>query len=86
MKKSEQFRCPRCGGGIPNDIQRGQYPGAISRWDNKTEVCSSCGKDEALIQWYEARRDSSGDSDSHALVHPVHGKKPWVVIPDGIDQ
>lgn len=40
--------CPRCLGGIPNDLQRGAYPGALSRWDNKTEICSTCGQDEAI--------------------------------------
>lgn len=40
--------CPRCGGGIPNDLDRGVYPGAISRTDNKTEICSGCGVDEAM--------------------------------------
>lgn len=40
--------CPRCGHFIPNDLHPGAYPGAISRLDNKTEICSSCGTDEAL--------------------------------------
>jgi hypothetical protein len=26
----------------------GRYPGALSRYDNETEVCSRCGEDEAL--------------------------------------
>ena len=34
--------CTRCG----NDYE--EYP-AISRADNKTEICSSCGTDEAMI-------------------------------------
>jgi hypothetical protein len=40
--------CPRCLGGIPNDAQRGAYIGALSRTDNKTYICSSCGTDEAM--------------------------------------
>lgn len=40
--------CPRCGGGIPNNEQRGEYPGALSRTDNDTYVCSQCGQDEAI--------------------------------------
>jgi hypothetical protein len=40
--------CPRCGGGIPNNEQRGAYPGALSRTDNDTYVCSGCGTDEAI--------------------------------------
>lgn len=40
--------CPRCKGGIPNEAMRGQYPGALSRYDNTTEICSSCGSEEAF--------------------------------------
>jgi hypothetical protein len=41
--------CPRClSSQIPNDLTPGLYPGAISRLDNKTEICSNCGTDEAL--------------------------------------
>jgi ribosomal protein L37E len=47
-----KFVCPRCGGGIPNEYERGAYPGAMSRWDNETEICSACGQDEALRQFY----------------------------------
>lgn len=25
------------------------YPGALSRTDNKTEICSTCGEDEAIV-------------------------------------
>lgn len=35
--------CPRCLGPLPVG-----YPGALSRVDNKTEVCSACGLDEAI--------------------------------------
>lgn len=34
--------CPRCGGCLPN------YPGALSRVDNTTEICSDCGTAEAM--------------------------------------
>ena len=40
--------CPICGGYIPNAEHRGQYPGAMSRFDNETEICSLCGSAEAL--------------------------------------
>lgn len=40
--------CPRCGHYIPDDATPGLYPGALSRWDNETEVCSACGLDEAM--------------------------------------
>jgi ribosomal protein S27AE len=42
--------CPRCLGGIPNDASRGKYPGALSRTDNKTYICSNCGTLEAIEQ------------------------------------
>ena len=41
-------RCPRCGGYIPNNHTPGAYPGALSRRDNKTEICSDCGVFEAI--------------------------------------
>jgi len=43
--------CPRCGGGIPNNLHRGEYPGALSRTDNGTYVCSQCGQTEAIEQF-----------------------------------
>tara|TARA_Y100000034_G_scaffold131315_1_gene191799 strand:- start:1872 stop:2183 length:312 start_codon:yes stop_codon:yes gene_type:complete len=43
--------CPICDGGIPNDQRKGEYVGALSRFDNKTEVCSACGTMEALVDW-----------------------------------
>lgn len=47
--------CPRCNGYIPNDSQPGAYPGAISRVDNRTEICSECGSSEALEQFLAGR-------------------------------
>lgn len=41
--------CPRCGSPVPNALHAGEYPGALSRFDNETYVCSSCGSDEALM-------------------------------------
>jgi hypothetical protein len=46
MKKSE--KCPICNGPIPNALHEGKYAGALSRVDNKTEICSECGVFEAL--------------------------------------
>lgn len=40
--------CPRCKGYIPNNDNPGAYPGAISRIDNETEICSPCGQNEAI--------------------------------------
>ena len=43
--------CPRCQGGVPSSENRGQYPGALSRLDNETYICSQCGQGEAMYQW-----------------------------------
>lgn len=44
--------CPRCNDNfIPCNEKPGEYPGAISRADNKTEICSDCGTEEALEQY-----------------------------------
>jgi len=40
--------CPICLGYIPNNLTPGLYPGAISRLDNETEICSECGQKEAI--------------------------------------
>ena len=50
MLKATNNICPRCGGGVPNDERKGEYPGALSRTDNQTEVCSDCGTMEAFEQ------------------------------------
>jgi ribosomal protein S27AE len=47
----EHKTCPRCGGYIPNNVTPSAYTGALSRLDNKTEICSDCGTEEALLQY-----------------------------------
>ena len=47
--------CPRCDGYIPNNDTPGLYPGALSRLDNETEVCSACGQNEALADFVAAQ-------------------------------
>ena len=42
--------CPICGGAIPNKEHKGKYPGALSRYDNETEICSRCGMTEAFLE------------------------------------
>jgi hypothetical protein len=50
--KDEQYPiCPRCHGNIPNNDRPGEDPGALSRRDNKTEICSACGTAEAMEDW-----------------------------------
>lgn len=40
--------CPICAEPIPNRLHAGEYCGALSRRDNKTEICSECGVMEAM--------------------------------------
>lgn len=47
--------CPRCGHFIPNDEQPGAYPGAMSRLDNRTEICSPCGTAEAMEEFINGK-------------------------------
>lgn len=51
--------CPLCHGWIPNNQTPGAYPGAISRRDNKTEICSACGTYEALVDHVKAQREKA---------------------------
>ena len=74
----ETYDCPRCGGGVPNDAERGAYPGALSRWnDRSVEVCSQCGQDEAMIQFAATMRGEG----TQLVVHPTKGERPWVNPP-----
>ncbi len=43
--------CPRCGAMVPNGAMVGKYPGALSRISDY-EICSDCGTDEALKDYY----------------------------------
>lgn len=48
--------CPRCESNyIPNNEFPGEYPGALSRVDNKTEICSECGVLEALEDYFSSK-------------------------------
>lgn len=49
MERATDGNCPRCGGAVPNEVHRGQYPGALSRVAD-IEICSMCGEDEALAR------------------------------------
>jgi RNA polymerase subunit RPABC4/transcription elongation factor Spt4 len=48
MKQAKDQVCPRCSGDVPNSEWKGRYPGALSRTDNETEICSDCGSHEAM--------------------------------------
>lgn len=75
--------CPRCGHHIPNDEEPGAYPGAISRWDNLTEVCSKCGQDEALIVFNVGLSGLRASYERvSAILHPTTGLVTWVLVPE----
>lgn len=70
--------CPRCGHYIPNDENPGAYSGAISRVDNRTQVCSPCGTREALFQFFEGHLpdlevDLSQSFHMEPIVKAAHG-------------
>ena len=50
------MKCPICNGPIPNAMDEGKYCGALSRRDNKTEICSDCGVMEAIQDFNRSRR------------------------------
>lgn len=79
-KRELNLVCPRCGHLIPNDAYPGRYPGALSRWDSKTEVCSDCGQDEAMLQFMYRLIPSK----IKGSVHPTEGERPWVTPPPGL--
>ena len=60
LGNKEAYRCPRCGGFIPNNETPGAYPGALSRITRDPHVapiyiCSACGTDEAMLQFTVGR-------------------------------
>lgn len=74
--------CPRCKfNWIPCNERPGEYPGALSRVDNKTEICSACGEDEALMQHYEGKlipKEEWGVTPKYSLQNIDGGGKPSV--------
>ncbi|MEL0287210.1 MAG: hypothetical protein VXA34_00980 [Gammaproteobacteria bacterium] len=54
--------CPICDGFIPNNLTPGLYPGALSRRDNETEICSECGQNEAMFDLELHLFQRAGDS------------------------
>jgi hypothetical protein len=61
---------------MPNAAHPGCYPGALSRWDNETYVCSPCGEHEAMLQWRSESREVADKA-----VHPIHGVVFWKTPP-----
>lgn len=67
--------CLRCGGEVPSPGMAGKYPGATSRWDNQTEICSACGLEEGLIE-LTAGTYRSGNP----ILAPTNPVRPWWII------
>jgi hypothetical protein len=64
-------KCPRCDHYIPNDDNPGAYPGALSRTDNKTEICSPCGQAESIEDYLTSVMPQSQwvKNQAKALLH-----------------
>lgn len=52
LQTKTEHQCPRCLWHIPNNITPGAHPGALSRTDNATEICSDCGAQEAAEEHF----------------------------------
>lgn len=50
------WTCPRCGQTVTD------YP-ALSRTDNKTNICSQCGTDEAMENWIKYMQQSQQNQE-----------------------
>ena len=64
--------CPRCG----CQMRQRQAMNALSRRDNKTYICSSCGQDEALLDF--ARSQSSKRAARLSMENEL---KDWERLP-----
>ena len=49
MPEDPHERCPICFDYIPSNDNPGAHRGAMSRYDNETEICSRCGSAEAAV-------------------------------------
>jgi hypothetical protein len=75
--KMKQYAiCPKCAGYIPNNEHPGAYPGAISRVDNKTEICSACGTEEALADLRLQEADKVEDALWEAILDFANNTDP----------
>ena len=62
------YDCPTCDGKIPNNETPGAYPGALSRRDNVTEICSACGTREAMEdfrRYFSSVANTVSEGDEH---------------------
>jgi hypothetical protein len=75
--------CPRCGGPIPNSAMIGQYPGALSRTDGTTEVCSDCGYIEAGEAFIgRLAPQSTWHSERREVVHSLRAMADFIELSD----
>jgi hypothetical protein len=51
--------------------------GALSRYDNETEICSECGMTEAMLDLTHGGYRNGGSS----WLHPDNPDRPWVRVP-----
>jgi len=68
--------CPICSGPIPNAEDKGKYPGAMSRYDNETEICSLCGSAEALAPMM--------DDDAGVTMKVGYQNRDWELWRQGV--
>lgn len=74
--------CPICSEPIPNRLHAGEYCGALSRRDNKTEICSECGVMEA-IEDFNSRSPFVDELVKGVLLSEFAGEGGWKDV--GID-
>ncbi len=72
MTMSKNIVCPRCEGFIPCNELPGKYPGAISRVDDLTEICSDCGTEEAIFPLFPIEQWPITTIDHRHSVPAVH--------------
>ena len=73
-----RLMCPRC----QTRALPVTYPGALSRVDNATEVCSECGLHEALTGLVR-RREGAG-ADHHGADRETTDDWPVYYMPGGL--
>jgi len=49
--------CPICGNFIPSNFAPGAYPGALSRYDSRIEICTSCGVKQMATTHMERKNE-----------------------------
>ena len=71
---------------MPNTEYKGQYPGALSRTDNETEICSDCGTNEALENTFGRGPIPQSEWDGEPILGLIHDKGAAVPIPKRVQE